>query len=171
MTLLIRAVAFSFLLPATLFADAVRGIVTTSDSQPLAGAAVALQSSSVQTGSDGRFIFDVPDGTYRIRVTHVGFQPQAIDVTAGRDVTVAMKAALAETIVVSGIRADAETPVTKSNLSHADIEKRYSGQDIPMLLRDTPSAAFTGTETFTYSLGDGTTTPPVTVTVTITVTA
>jgi len=42
-------------------------------------------------------------------------------------------------MVVSGIRADVETPVTKSDLTRADIEKNYYGQDIPMLLRETPS--------------------------------
>ena len=47
--------------------------------------------------------------------------------------------ALAETIVVAGIRADAETPVTKTDLKRDAIEKNYYGQDIPMLLRDTPS--------------------------------
>ena len=49
------------------------------------------------------------------------------------------KPAFAETIVVAGIRADAETPVTKTDVKRADIEKNYYGQDIPMLLRDTPS--------------------------------
>ncbi|MDQ6803279.1 MAG: TonB-dependent receptor, partial [Acidobacteriota bacterium] len=54
-------------------------------------------------------------------------------------VVIALKPALAENIVVSGIRADTQTPVTKSGLSHADIDRSYYGQDIPMLLRDTPS--------------------------------
>ncbi|HYS53634.1 MAG TPA: TonB-dependent receptor plug domain-containing protein [Thermoanaerobaculia bacterium] len=53
----------------------------------------------------------------------------------------AEKPVLAESIVVAGIRADAETPVTKTDLKRADIEKNYYGQDIPMLLRDTPSIA------------------------------
>src|SRR5438128_103195 len=49
------------------------------------------------------------------------------------------KPAFAETIVVAGIRADAETPVTRTDVKRADIEKNYYGKDIPMLLRDTPS--------------------------------
>ena len=44
-----------------------------------------------------------------------------------------------ESIIVSGIRADAETPVTKTNIDRATIEKDYYGQDIPLLLRDAPS--------------------------------
>ena len=44
-----------------------------------------------------------------------------------------------ESIVVSGIRADAETPVTKTDIKRETIEKDYYGQDIPLLLRDVPS--------------------------------
>lgn len=51
----------------------------------------------------------------------------------------AQKPKVEETIVVSGIRADEKTPVTKSNLEKHDIERDYHNQDVPLLLRDTPS--------------------------------
>src|SRR5437764_10153948 len=51
----------------------------------------------------------------------------------------AAKPVLKELIVVSGIRAEAKTPVTKTDLDRGTIEKDYYGQDIPLLLRDTPS--------------------------------
>src|SRR5207247_2144836 len=41
--------------------------------------------------------------------------------------------------VISGNRAEEKTPVTKTDLTRAEIENRYYGQDIPLLLRDTPS--------------------------------
>ena len=44
-----------------------------------------------------------------------------------------------ETIVVSGIRAEEQTPVTKTNIPREEIEKSYHGQDVPLLLRDAPS--------------------------------
>src|SRR5688572_13687256 len=44
-----------------------------------------------------------------------------------------------ETMVVSAIRAEEDTPVTKSELYREDIEERYHGQDVPLLLRETPS--------------------------------
>ena len=47
--------------------------------------------------------------------------------------------ALEETIVVSAIRADDETPVTKSDIDRNEIERKYHGQDVPLLMRDTPS--------------------------------
>jgi iron complex outermembrane receptor protein len=49
------------------------------------------------------------------------------------------KPVLHEAIVVSGIRAEEKTPVTKTDIDKATIEKDYYGQDIPLLLRDTPS--------------------------------
>src|SRR5687767_14573218 len=44
-----------------------------------------------------------------------------------------------ETMVVSAIRAEEQTPVTKTDVPREDIEERYHGQDVPLLLRDTPS--------------------------------
>ena len=45
----------------------------------------------------------------------------------------------AETIVVSAIRADEETPVTKTDIDREEIDEQYHGQDIPLLLREVPS--------------------------------
>ena len=44
-----------------------------------------------------------------------------------------------ESIVVSAIRADEETPVTKTDIPREEIKKQYHGQDVPLLLRDAPS--------------------------------
>lgn len=42
-------------------------------------------------------------------------------------------------MVIEAIRAEEETPVTKSELTAEEIEQRYHGQDVPLLLRETPS--------------------------------
>src|SRR5688572_28200562 len=44
-----------------------------------------------------------------------------------------------ETMVVSAIRAEEETPVTKTDITREEIEEQYHGQDVPLLLRDAPS--------------------------------
>src|SRR5438270_3606959 len=49
------------------------------------------------------------------------------------------KPKLEESIVVSGIRADETTPVTKSNIERVDIARDYHQQDIPLLMTETPS--------------------------------
>jgi iron complex outermembrane recepter protein len=116
------------------------GVVVSLDRQPIAGAIVSLDNrESVVTSADGLFRFDVPGGTHVLGVARSGFQTQSITAAAGDEVSITLKPALAENIVVSGIRAVSETPVTKTDVSRADIEKNYYGQDIPMLLRDTPS--------------------------------
>ena len=116
------------------------GIVTAPDHQPIAGATVSIENfQPLTTNSIGRFAFEVPPGTYAVRVTRSGFQTQSVTATAGQEISITLRPALAENIVVSGIRAEAATPVTKTDISYAQIEKSYYGQDIPMLLRDTPS--------------------------------
>lgn len=47
--------------------------------------------------------------------------------------------AIEESIVVSGIRAEEATPVTKTNVDRPEIEQKNHQQDIPLLVRDTPS--------------------------------
>lgn len=42
-------------------------------------------------------------------------------------------------MVVSAIRADDQTPVTKADIARDEIEQKYHGQDVPLLLRDAPS--------------------------------
>jgi iron complex outermembrane recepter protein len=44
-----------------------------------------------------------------------------------------------ETMEVAAIRADDRVPVTKTDLTREEIEERYHGQDVPLLLRDAPS--------------------------------
>jgi iron complex outermembrane receptor protein len=44
-----------------------------------------------------------------------------------------------ETMEVSAIRADDDVPVTKTDVTRAEIEERYHGQDVPLLMRDAPS--------------------------------
>jgi iron complex outermembrane recepter protein len=136
----VRAFLLIALMPFAALADTLSGVVVSSDRQPIAGATVSIESlPSFVTAADGRFRFDIPRGIYALRVTRSGFQTQTINAATGDDVSITLRPALAENIVVSGIRAEAATPVTKTDVSRAEIEKDYYGQDIPMLLRDTPS--------------------------------
>jgi iron complex outermembrane receptor protein len=44
-----------------------------------------------------------------------------------------------ETMDVAAIRADDAVPVTKTDIKRDEIEARYHGQDVPLLMRDAPS--------------------------------
>ena len=120
---------------------AIHGVVKDSSGQPLSGASVSLDNSSaaVVTSSDGSFVLDAGNGKHTVRVSRSGFQSDSREVKDDDAVEFDLHPALAETIVVSGIRADEPTPVTKSNIERADIERDYHQQDIPLLMTETPS--------------------------------
>ena len=44
-----------------------------------------------------------------------------------------------ETMDVAAIRAEDDVPVTKTDIKREEIESRYHGQDVPLLMRDAPS--------------------------------
>ncbi|MGH9422014.1 MAG: TonB-dependent receptor, partial [Thermoanaerobaculia bacterium] len=93
----------------------------------------------VVTDAGGHFAVDTSPGTHTVVVTRSGFQPAAVPAATGTEVVITLRPGLAENIVVSGIRAEEKTPVTKSDVDRGTIERDYYGQDIPLLLRDTPS--------------------------------
>src|SRR5215212_812622 len=136
----VRVVLFVLLFPLSALAATIRGTVTDSAGQPLAGAVVAVEGQrSAVTGADGAFAIEVPDGRYTLRVSHAGFRGETRSVAAGAAVDIELHPALEESIVVSGIRAAERTPVTRTNLEREEIERKYHQQDVPLLLRDAPS--------------------------------
>jgi iron complex outermembrane receptor protein len=48
----------------------------------------------------------------------------------------------AETVLVQAIRADAETPITKTDIGAAELERLDHGQELPFLLQQAPSLTF-----------------------------
>jgi len=119
---------------------AITGTVTDPQGQPLPGVNVAIGGvRSVTTAADGTFTAAVPAGTYAVRFTHPGFETVSRDVATGAAISLQLSPAFSESIVVSGIRAAESSPVTKTDLSRQEIEQRYHQQDLPLLLRDTPS--------------------------------
>src|SRR3954453_16219002 len=121
---------------AVLFFLTIHGVVKDPNGAPVAGAVVTIDAARAVTDASGAFVLEVaPAGT--LRVTHAGFQPA--NVAAAESVEITMHPALSDSIVVSGIRAEATTPVTKTDVPREEIEKRYHQQDIPLLLRGQPS--------------------------------
>jgi iron complex outermembrane recepter protein len=131
---------FSFLFSFSIQAATIRGTVKDATGQPLAGATVAIENvRTAITDIAGAFAIDVPAGEYVLRVTSPGFATNTRRVQAGNTVDVALDPAFAESMVVAAIRADAATPVTKTDIDRVEIERQYHGQDVPLLLRETPS--------------------------------
>ena len=136
----VRVVLFLVFFPILVSAATLRGIVRAVDGRPVSSAVVAVEGyRPAVTDGDGRFALDVPAGTYTVVVTRSGFQAMAVQAATDADLAITLRPGLAENIVVSGIRAEAGTPVTKSDVERGTIERDYYGQDVPLLLRDTPS--------------------------------
>jgi len=135
----VRVISFLLFFPVLVSAATLRGVVRAVDGQPVSQATVEAGGQRTTTDAEGRFAIDVPSGSYTVVVTRNGFQPVAQQGAADSDVVITLRPGLAENIVVSGIRAEEKTPVTKSDVDRPAIERDYYGQDIPLLLRDTPS--------------------------------
>ncbi|MDE6120758.1 MAG: TonB-dependent receptor, partial [Muribaculaceae bacterium] len=74
----------------------VRGLVTDADGgEPLAACAVTLGSRSVQADADGRFFFNVPDGSYTLKAAYVGYKPfsAVLELRADTSVVIRMQPA------------------------------------------------------------------------------
>jgi iron complex outermembrane receptor protein len=121
-------------------AATLRGTVSDPSGNPISSATVSVANvRSVSTDASGSFAIDLNDGAYELRVQHPGFAAQTKNVSASDDVKITLDPAFAETMVVSAIRAEEKTPVTKTDVSREEIEHRYYGQDVPLLLRDAPA--------------------------------
>ena len=135
----VRVISFLLFFPLFVSAATLRGVVRAVDGAPLNGASVEAAGQRAMTDAEGRFAIDVPAGSYTVVVTRNGYQAVAQLAAADTDIVITLRPGLAENIVVSGIRAEEKTPVTKSDVDRSTIERDYYGQDIPLLLRDTPS--------------------------------
>ncbi|MCB0636125.1 MAG: TonB-dependent receptor, partial [Lewinella sp.] len=117
---------------------------------PLVGANVYLPDLQRGTTTDdgGAFQLSVPVGVHQVEITYVGFAPYEKEVVASQGMS-PLAIILKETplstglILVSATRADARTPMTYANLEREELERNNLGQDVPFLLRWTPSTVVT----------------------------
>jgi len=134
---------------ATVWADEIRGRVTTRGGKPVPGAAVTLtvagRTYSVTAGADGAFTADVPGPLPRVAVviaSAAGMKSSTLTVTRLREpIRVVLEPAqvFSEAIEVTANRATSgRTPVTFSNVTRDEIERSYWGQDVPIFLSQIP---------------------------------
>lgn len=122
---------------------------------PLIGANVLYEpQKGVATDIYGNFILKLPNGTYTLTVSYIGYKSQSLQVTVKdntQNFTFELESnTLTEVEVVSDIARPRETPVAYSNISAERIAEQAGTQDLPMLLNATPGVYAT-----TGSGGDG----------------
>lgn len=147
--------AAGLLLAVGLSAQAtISGTVTDREGQPLLGANLYLLETQqgTTTNDQGFFVLDSPSGNgdYTLRVSYVGYQTQErkLPITAATEdlmlqIKLAAAAAQITTLTVRATRADAQTPMTYTNVDEDDLAPLNLGQDLPFLLRWTPSVVAT----------------------------
>lgn len=123
------------------------GRITGENGRPLAGAHVYDPESNngALTDESGWYrIENLTPGIYTIRVTYIGYRDagRTITVTPGTntlDVQLSQQAYQFDELVVTATRAGERTPITYKNLNKEELESNNLGQDVPFVLRFTPS--------------------------------
>lgn len=140
-------------------AQKIQGVVQDATSnEPLAGATIQLEiegyeSLNAITDLNGRFSLDtkgLPYRTVSLVVRFLGFENTLADVKLTSEAVTNVRVKMQPTtltlqgnLLVKGVRAQGVAPTTYTVLSKQAIEQIDLGQDLPMLLKSTPSVVST----------------------------
>ena len=134
----------------------VEGVLTDENGNPIVGANLILQESRQgdATDAEGRYqIEQVKPGIYTLVATYVGYQEVRTQITVEEGASrVQQHLQLSQRIfnldglTVTATRAGEKTPMTYTNVGKEELEERNLGQDVPYILRWTPSAIVTAIE-------------------------
>lgn len=114
---------------------------------PLPGAAAQVTGSRRGATADATGVFRIalaPGETgARVRVSVVGYEPVETDLAPGSPAEVRLSPSaipIAGAEVQGHLATEGRSPISYSTVSRRDIERSYWGQDMPMLLAETPGA-------------------------------
>jgi iron complex outermembrane recepter protein len=134
------------LLSQWLYAQQIAGRVTdAATGNAVAAATVELTDiATTLTNDNGEFVFKkIKPGNYVVRISSIGFRTVQQTLAAGNNIQEIRLERLnlfLQPVEIKAIRAGEKAPFTKSNLGKKEIENQNLGQDLPMLLNQTPSA-------------------------------
>ncbi|MFA5815147.1 MAG: TonB-dependent receptor [Bacteroidales bacterium] len=128
----------------------ITGTVTDEQDQPLGGANVVIDHTllGVMTKDDGTFILkNLPPGKYTLFFSFVGYQKleYLLDLVEPSKLRIRLQPSqvMGDEVIIRGIRAAQNDPVTYTNLSQEDLRADNQTRDIPFLLLNTPSVVAT----------------------------
>jgi iron complex outermembrane receptor protein len=133
----------SYLLALLLAALTVRGEVRDAvTGEPLSGVVVAAPAARGGTVTDdaGRFTLELT-GPGRVRFARAGYQTAEYDISRDTSLVVQLEPAAPslERVTVTALRGDAGAPIPQRTMEREELERRYVGQDVPLLLTGQPS--------------------------------
>ena len=114
----------------------------------LPGTSIVVKGTSTGVSADinGKFSISLKKGTHTLVVSSIG-QPKEVTVNLNKDTYISIDMADSfvnlNEVLVSAVRVQANSPVTHSNVTKKDLEKRNLGQDIPIMLNYLPSVVTT----------------------------
>ena len=147
-----RNLITSVLLTTGLFAQAIVGVVTDVNSNPLVGANVVVEGTEKGgvTDANGKYTIDIgKSGDYDVTASFIGYSSVTNPVTVNDIVgtvnfLLEIDAVSMSALEVLASRADEKTPVAYTTVTKEEMEIRLGSQDIPMSLNMTPSVYATG---------------------------
>ena len=139
-----------------LFVDITGKVVNSNTGEPLQGANVLIEQTSLGGATDENGLFSIrnlPVGNYTISASVIGYEIQKkLIYTESKNITInfslTSKILEGENIIVSASRAiTGKTPIAFSNIDSRTLSEKYSSQELPLLLDEVPSLysySFTG---------------------------
>ncbi|MEL7424279.1 MAG: TonB-dependent receptor, partial [Bacteroidota bacterium] len=130
--------------------SSINGTITDPKGVPLVGANVYAPEVQLGAVTDENGFFDLGQraaAATRLEVSYVGYRTQVVDLQPGQESRLALvleeNPVFTGEVVVSATRADDRTPMTFSTVDRELIQQNNVGQDVPFILRWTPSAVVT----------------------------
>lgn len=149
---MIGAIVFGVLAIASASPSVTGQVRDSTTHAPVAGALVIDVASHVQTRTDAGGRFTLPErAPVRIRVSEPHYASRELDVVAdsGTVVDLAPAAHALERVTVTALRAGGDAPISEHTVRQDEIERRYAGQEVPLVLQSAP-AMTAYDETATY---------------------
>ncbi len=121
-------------------------ITGNDDGLPLTGAHIVVLNTQLKSISDNNGYYEIMDlnsGSYKIKISYVGFESQTIKINikknASQNIALQPSTIMSDEVIISAIRATDESPNTYTIIDQAEIEENNTGKDLPYILKSIPS--------------------------------
>ena len=127
-------------------------IIDAQSGKAISGATVILQTNppkGTYSGSNGSFgINNISEGNYQLLVTYLGYAKYSKSIIVNNDtapLTISLKQnpLFIQPVEISSTRLNKDAPFPSTTLSGKELHKKNLGQDLPVLLKETPSVVTT----------------------------
>ncbi|MFK5959220.1 MAG: TonB-dependent receptor [Lutibacter sp.] len=120
----------------------------TDGSKPYPGVNIVVKGTTIGTITDtnGQFTLTLKKGKYTLIISAISTPKEVKTILTKNSfisIDMAKNFVILEEVLVSAVRVKSTSPVTHSNITKEELEKRNLGQDIPILLNYLPSVVTT----------------------------